>query len=296
MNTFSRLLIKKLLILLSIITIASLFIYSQKGKVVKNIAKSYIISSGNINKEGNTIKERILLPEGYERIYYPEASFQYYIQNYSLKPFGAKVINYDGKPYGYQRGHFGVMEVPVPSNGLQQCADALIRLRAEYLWETEQKDKIGFNFTSGHFCSWLKYAEGYRPKINGNNVSFYKTASENFSKNNFYNYLNLIYMYSGTQSLYNELDEVMDINKIDVGDLLIKPGSPGHVIMVVDKAINSKGKIIVIFAQGNTPAQSVHLIKNINDSELKPWFEVEIGQAMEIPTYYFNKVKFIRFK
>ncbi|WP_296344066.1 hypothetical protein [Winogradskyella sp.] len=31
---------------------------------------------------------------------------------------------------------------------------------------------MGFEFTSGHHCSWKKYAEGYRPKINGNKVSF----------------------------------------------------------------------------------------------------------------------------
>jgi len=286
---------KKLLISLLFITILGVLLFPREKKNLKDIAKNYIIASGNINEKGNTIKERILPPEGFERVYYPEDSFQHYIQNYSLKPFGTKVINYDGKPYGYQKGHVGVLEVPVPSNGLQQCADALIRLRAEYLWDTDQKDRIGFNFTSGHYCSWKKYAEGYRPKINGNNVSFYKTATENFSKSNFYEYLNLIYMYAGTQSLYNELDEINNINEIAVGDLLIKPGSPGHVIMVVDKAVNSKGKIIVIFAQGNTPAQSVHLIKNINGSDLKPWFEIKIKQPVEIPTYYFNKVKFIRF-
>lgn len=287
---------KKPLITLSLIAVLGLYLFPKEKKYVKNIAKNYIILSGNINEKGNTIKERIHPPEGYERVYYPEDSFQHYIQNYSLKPFGAKVINYDGKPYGYQSWHVGILEVPVPSNGLQQCADALIRIRAEYLWETDQKDKIGFNFTSGHYCSWENYAEGYRPKINGNNVSFYKTEAVDFSKSNFYSYLNLIYMYAGTQSLYNELDEIKNINEIAVGDLLIKPGSPGHVIMVVDKAINSEGKILVIFAQGNTPAQSVHLIKNINGSELNPWFEVEIEQALKIPTYYFKKVKCIRFK
>ena len=184
----------------------------------------------------------------------------------------------------------------MPSNGLQQCADALIRIRAEYLWQSNQKNKIGFNFTSGHYCSWKKYAEGYRPKIKGNKVSFHKTASANSSKNNFYNYLNLIYMYAGTQSLYTELPKISSINKVEVGDMLIYPGSPGHVIMVVDKATASDGKNLFIFAQGNTPAQSVHVLKNPSDTSISPWFMIEIGQYLEIPTYYFNQVKFIRFK
>jgi hypothetical protein len=188
-----------------------------------------------------------------------------------------------------------VLDLPVPENGLQQCADALIRIRGEYLWDHNRKDDIGFNFTSGHYCSWLKYAEGYRPQINGNRVRFSKTAGADPSEENFYKYLNLIFMYSGTQSLYDELEQVDSMEEVEVGDMLIYPGSPGHVIMVVDTAVHENGRKLLIFAQGNTPAQSVHILKNPNDYELSPWYEIEMGQYLEIPTYYFNEVKFVRF-
>jgi len=284
-------------ILIVIIGLGVGFLYfSTKGKVIKNIAITYISNPSNINEKGTTVTSRVLLPKEFKRAIYSENSFSRYIQNYNLKPFGSQVINYDGNPYYYQKGHVGVLEIPVPPNGLQQCADALIRMRAEYLWETNQKDKIGFNFTSGHYCSWKKYAEGYRPKIKGSKVTFHKTHSANASKENFYNYLNLIFMYSGTQSLYSELPKINSINKVQVGDMLIYPGSPGHVIMVVDKATNSEGENLFIFAQGNTPAQSVHIIKNPSDISISPWFEIEMGQLVEIPTYYFNEAKFIRFK
>ena len=213
-----------------------------------------------------------------------------------MKEFGSKVINFDGNEYGYQKGHVGVLEIPVPSNGLQQCADALMRIRAEYLWDKNRKDEIGFNFTSGHYCSWKKYAQGYRPKVNGSRVTFQKTASPNTSKESFYNYLNLIYTYAGTQSLYDELPKVSSVNDIEVGDMLIYPGSPGHVIMVVDKAENEMDEKLFIFAQGNTPAQSVHMLKNPTNGDLSPWYEIELGAYLEIPTYYFNEVKFMRFK
>ncbi len=287
---------KKRIFILVIVLVAGYIIPSKENRIVKNSAKNELVFSGNINEKGPTIKERIRVPDGFKRLEYSEDSFQYYIQNYILKPFGAKVINYDGKPYVYQNGHVGVMDIPVPSNGLQQCADALIRIRAEFLWDIDQKDKIGFNFTSGHYCSWKKYAKGYRPIINGTNVSFYKTAPENATKDNFYKYLNLIYTYSGTQTLYNELNKIESMENVEVGDLLINPGSPGHVVLVVDVAANSQGKKMVIFAQGNTPAQSVHIIKNNKDSEMNPWFEVEIGQYLDFPIYNFRKVKFIRFK
>jgi hypothetical protein len=287
---------KKFIVAILVASVAGFFIFSKEGKVIKNTALTYISEPNYINETGATVSERILLPHGFSRDSFAVGTFQNYIQQYPLQEFGSKVINYDGTEYGYQSGHVGILKIPVPSNGLQQCADALIRIRAEYLWEQERKDEIGFTFTSGHYCSWSQYAEGYRPKINGSKVSFHKTASANASKENFYNYLNLIYMYAGTQSLFTELPKVNDVNAIEVGDMLIYPGSPGHVIMVVDKAENENGEKLFIFAQGNTPAQSVHILKNPNDAHLSPWYEIELGAYLEIPTYYFNEVKFMRFK
>lgn len=136
-----------MIFLLIVASAVGYFFLSKKGKVVKNVAMSYIISPNYVNKEGITLSTRVLIPEGFTRVNYPEGSFQKYIQDYALLPFQAKIINYDGNEYMYQRGHIGILDIPVPSNGLQQCADALIRIRAEYLWDTHQKDKIGFNFT-----------------------------------------------------------------------------------------------------------------------------------------------------
>ncbi len=287
---------KKYIIGLAFLGIGFFFFGTKKGKVMKNVAITYVTSPELINKEGSSVVERILPPQNFQRKIYAEGSFQRYIQDYPLKPYGAKVVNFDGNDYVYQGGHVGVFTLPVPQNGLQQCADALIRIRAEYLWEQNRKDEIGFNFTSGHYCSWTKYAEGYRPIINGNQVTFHKTASDDASESNFYRYLNLIFMYSGTQSLYDELTRVNSISEVEVGDMLIYPGSPGHVILVADVAEDASGRKLFIFAQGNTPAQTVHLLKNPNDLGLSPWYEIEIGQYLEIPTYYFNEVKFVRFK
>ena len=279
-----------------LISVVGFLFFSRKGKVVKNVALSYVVPTNYVNKEGKTIIERVKIPEGFKRTQYAEGSFSKYIQQYPLKPFGTKIINYDGKPYFFQSGHVGILELPVPSNGLQQCADALIRMRAEYLWDSDKKEEIGFNFTSGHYCSWKEYAKGYRPKINGNRVSFHKTASANSSKENFYRYLNLIYTYAGTQSLFDELPRIDNIDEVEVGDMLIYPGSPGHVVIIADKVVNENGEKLFILAQGNTPAQSVHLLKNPNDSNISPWYQLRVGDYIEIPTYYFNEIKFIRFK
>jgi hypothetical protein len=179
----------------------------------------------------------------------------------------------------------------VPKNGLQQCADALIRIRSEYLWGNNRKGEIGFNFTSGHYCSWKKYSEGYRPKINGNKVTFSKTASANTSEENFYNYLNLIYMYSGTLPLYHELKSINSEN-LRLGDMLIKGGSTGHIVMIGDEVVNEEGDRLFLLFQGNTPAQSVHLVKNLEDSTLSPWYHLEDDIVTSASNYTFTSAKF----
>jgi len=287
---------RKLLIGIILIAFGYFFFSSEKGTVIKNTALTFVTTPSYLNEAGMTVASRILVPENFKRSSYQSGSFAAYLQQYTLLSFDAKIINYDGEPYIYQQGHVGVLDVPVPSNGLQQCADALIRIRAEYLWEQNRKEEIAFNFTSGHRCSWKAYANGFRPKINGNKVTFHQTASANHSKENFYNYLNLIYTYSGTQSLFDELPKVASLKDIEVGDMVIKPGSPGHVLMIVDKAIDENDSILFIFAQGNTPAQSVHILKNPNDAGTSPWYEIEIGQSLSIPTYHFDKIQIMRFK
>jgi len=283
-----------LILLLCIATIVLAFQLKPVKKAV-DIVTEVIETPSLINKDSLTIQTRVNIPEGYKRVIYPKGSFEDYLRNYKLKPFGSKIINYDDSEYYWQGGHIGILEIPVPKNGLQQCADALIRIRSEYLWDTNRKHEIGFKFTSGHYCSWIKYAEGYRPKINGNKVTFHKTASSNSSKENFYKYLNLIYMYSGTLSLYNELESI-DAKDLKIGDVLIKGGSPGHIVMLADEVINDKGEKLFLLFQGNTPAQSVHLVKNLEDASISPWYQLRNDAVIPVSNYTFGSAKFARFK
>lgn len=269
----------------------------QLKPIKKNVNKvvSTFKTPNLINKDCVTIATRVNIPKGFKRVTYPKESFQEYLRNYKLKPYGSKIINYDDSFYFWQGGHVGILEVPVPKNGLQQCADALIRIRSEYLWQQNKKEKIGFNFTSGDYCSWLKYAEGFRPKINGNKVTFTKTANADYSKKNLYNYLNLIYMYSGTLSLYNELPKINSDKNLKIGDMLIKGGTPGHIVMICDEIVNKKGDKMFLLFQGNTPAQSVHLVKNLENPTTSPWYKLTKDSVISVSNYTFNNAKFVRF-
>lgn len=270
---------------------------NSTGKIITSNIKSIVTNSfnsfGYINKEGNTIATRVKVPEGFKRVSYTKGSFQSYLRNYKLKEYGTAIINFDGSTYFAQNWHDAILDVPVPKNGLQQCADVLMRVRAEYLWEQDRKKDIGFKFTSGHYCSWQKYAAGYRPKIKGNKVSFHKTASVNHTKANFYKYLNLIYTYAGTASLHAELKKV-SLENLKIGDMLVQPGFPGHIEMIVDVVVNDKGEYLFLLAQGNTPAQNMCLLKNFED-ELSPWYNFKDKETIYTPSYYFENPVFVRF-
>ncbi|APY01167.1 DUF4846 domain-containing protein [Lacinutrix venerupis] len=284
------------LLLFLIVVVALLFHFKPLNKTVNYIAKGVVSKPRLINKDSLTIRSRVNLPKGFKRVNYAKGSFQNYLRNYKLKPYGTKIINYDNSQYYWQKGHIGILDITVPKNGLQQCADALIRIRSEYLWDNNRKDEIGFNFTSGHYCSWKKFAEGYRPIINGNKVTFKKTASVDYTKSNFYKYLNLIYMYSGTLSLSQELEEITEVKDLKIGDMLILGGSPGHIVMLGDEAINSKGEKLFLLFQGNTPAQSVHLVKNLENINISPWYNLKMNAVIPVSNFTFYNSKFARFK
>jgi hypothetical protein len=288
---------RKLFILLVLFSVLGLIAFQIKP--IKHTAKAIVASvseTNHINEDSLTIQSRVSVPNGYKRVPYAEGSFQEYLRQYKLKPYGSKIINYDDTEYFWQGGHIGILEIPVTKNGLQQCADALIRVRSEYLWDNNRKDEIGFNFTSGDYCSWSYYAEGFRPIISGNKVTFHKTAAKDTSKANFYKYLDLIYMYAGTLSMYNELPKINDVKDLKIGDMLIKGGSPGHIAIICDEVVNDNGDKLFLLFQGNTPAQSVHLVKNLQDSNISPWYQLEKDAVIPVSNYTFYDSKFVRFK
>jgi hypothetical protein len=102
-------------------------------------------------------------------------------------------------------------------------------------------------------------------------------------------------MYAGTLSLYNALESV-DAQDLKIGDMLIKGGSPGHIVMIADGAINTKGEKLFLLFQGNTPAQSVHLVKNLEFTDISPWYRLENDAVIPVSNYTFGKAIFVRFK
>ena len=247
-----------------------------------------------INLHGMTILERIAVPEGYERVPAEDGSLAQFLRNYELKPDDEPVLLYDGRKKGNQRAHVAVFKVPIENEDLQQCADSVMRVFAEYYWHSGQHEKIAFRFTDGFLCEYSKWKQGYRVKFSDNGTSWQKSAGYDESYETFKKYLRIVFSYAGTYSMDEYESETIPLSELEVGDVILKGGSPGHVVMVVDVCKNFDGKKAFLLAQGYMPAQEFHIISNPEHPD-DPWYyEDEMTFPLRTAEYTFADAEMVK--
>ena len=242
-----------------------------------------------INEDGMTLESRISVPSGYQRTEVEEGSLGDFLHQYPMKAYGSKVHLFDGSEKYNQSAHISVFDLPIENYDLQQCADSVIRMYAEYFWNTKQYDRIAFHYTSGFLAEYPKWREGNRIKVDGNTVKWVKSAGYDDSYECFVEYLKNVFSYAGTLSMYCEEAVEIPLGEAKAGDVFLYGGSPGHVVMIVDVCENEDGEKAFLLAQGYMPAQEFHLLVNENHLE-DPWYyESEISYPFSTPEYTFQE-------
>lgn len=256
--------------------------------------EDFSAATTRIQKEGSVLQDRILPPVGFTRLTCDSSSFGYYLRHLKMKPDSCDVLLYDGskKPY---KVHAAVCDMEIGKRDLQQCADACIRLRAEYLRSIGKSSSIHFNLTNGFRMDYAKWKEGYRLQVNGNTTSWVKSADADPSYASFRKYLDIVFTYAGTLSVEKEIRPVA-LRDLQPGDIFVVGGSPGHAAMVADVAQNGQGEKIFLLCQGYMPAQEIHIILNPHDDELSPWFSLKDGEALETMEWRFAQYTLGRFE
>ncbi len=215
-------------------------------------------------------------------------SYAAYLQSIPLQPKGSKIHYYDGRVKSYFSEYAAVLDLDIGNKDLHQCADAVMRLRADYLWHTQQYDQIHFNFTNGMRVEYQNWMKGQRIKVKGNNTSWYQAKPPSNTQADYWQYLEQIWMYAGTLSLSKELKS-RDIKNIEIGDVFIQGGSPGHAITIMNMAIHdTTGEQLVLLAQSYMPAQEIHILTNPNDSHLSPWYAMKDLKTLQTPEWTFS--------
>ena len=196
-------------------------------------------------------------PAGFERK--PADAYGEYLRDQPLLPHGSPVLLYDGQPAQDQTRHAAVLSIDVGEDDLQQCADAALRLRCEFLYSIQNYQAINYHLTNGDQFPYQKYREGYRLEVDGNKTQLVQQAQPSGSYATFRQYLNVLFNYASTRSLYPESEQV-PLDEFKIGDLLLVAGAPGHCIIVMDLCENSDGRKAILLAQSSMPAQQIHIL------------------------------------
>jgi hypothetical protein len=205
-------------------------------------------------------------PRGYKRITLQEDSFGNWLRNVSLKKDN-HVYLYNGSLKKNQSAQFAVLDMTVGKKDLQQCADAVMRLRAEYLFSQKRYTDIEFRDNLNRLYKW--------------------TGKDN--KPGFERYLENVFGWCGSASLEKQLKPVANIQEMQPGDVFIKGGFPGHAMIVIDVAVNNKGDKVFMLAQSYMPAQDIHIVKNPMNEKFSPWYEVNDAKQIITPEWRFYK-------
>lgn len=223
--------------------------------------------------------ERFGPPEGYACIRSDSNSFAFFLQHLPLKEHGSLVHYYNRTTKSGQGVYCAVVNFSLGHRDLQQCADAVIRLRAEYLYSKQLFDAIHFNFVS-----------------DGKPRYFSDFANGDYSHPKFSKYLDFIYSYANTRSLHDELISVEDVNDMKIGDVFIQKRNPyGHAVIVVNMAEEKiTGKKLFMLAQSYMPAQDIQILINPENPEISPWYTVQEGSLLT-PEWTFHSSDLRRF-
>jgi len=232
-----------------------------------------------------TLSQAIQPPARYRRLPATDNSFTIWLRGLPVRE-DKTVYLHNGQPKANQRAQHAVIAIDTGTRDLQQCADAVMRLRAEYLFASGQQEAISFNFTSGHPARWSDWRDGQRPVVKGNRVTWSAKAEKDSSYRNFRRYLNIVFSYAGTYSLKRELHKVENPKHIQPGDVFIQGGFPGHGVLVVDVVENDKGERAFLLAQSYMPAQDIHVLRN--PSAAGPWYTSRSSGKLITPEWSFT--------
>lgn len=205
-------------------------------------------------------------PAGFMRTSGVKGSFAAWLRQVNLKK-SKTVYLFNGLPKSNQQAQFAVLDIPVGNRDLQQCADAVMRLRAEYLYNAGRYSEIVF---------YDNLSRAYR----------YESAN---NRSHFETYLEKVYAWCGTQSLDKQLKTISIYADVKPGDVFIHGGSPGHAVIVMDVAVNVYGEQVFLLAQSYMPAQDIHILKNPADAKQSPWYSLPAKAPLQTPEWIFKQ-------
>src|SRR5262245_57542511 len=228
------------------------------GPVTASADEDYPWMAG---RAARSIESAIAAPAGFSRVEVLADSFAGWLRHLPLSPEGTEVTLYDGRPLLDQSIIAAVVDIDTGTSDLQQCADAIMRLRAEFLYSRGLPGAIGFALLDGQPYPFTAYSQGVTPRLNGDQVQWQREKPRGSGHGDLRGYLDLLFGFASTRSLAKELQPVSGLSDAEIGDVFIRPGQPGHAVIIADMAQSkSTGQRLVLLVQGSMPARGIYVL------------------------------------
>lgn len=247
-----------------------------------------------VNESGEALADRFYTPVGAVRSDEPLGSLGSYTRVQTLKAPGEALMLYTGEMKPDQGGHAAVFAYQIANDNKQQSAGSVMRIWSEFLFASARYKDISFMLTNGIEFKYDQWREGYRPDFR-TEPKMVKRAEAKTDYESFFNYFVSLMQFSDIQSLEGELGAV-ELNDMRIGDVFITSEDGGHAAMVVDMCATPEGQKYFILAGGGSPAQDIHVFRNLAEPELYVWYTLPgAEQPIETPEYTFPANSLKRF-
>jgi hypothetical protein len=237
------------------------------------------LGAAGVPEPVDSLSERFSTPAGFTRQPLEPESFGAWLRDLPLTHPGAPVRAFDGSLLlpGTDRRIAAVAAIDVGKADLQQCADAVMRLHAEWSWSRGRRD-ASYRAASGLMLPFERWARGERIRASGASIAWVAGGARASDHAAYRKYLDTVFAWANTVSLEKQARRV-EAAEIRAGDFFILPGNPGHTVLVLDLA-RSGDRSLALLGQSFMPAQSFQVLRPRADAV---WFELDPARDVATP-------------
>lgn len=232
-------------------------------------------------KADGSLSSRITPPPGYTRVPVESGSFSAFVRGLPLAPKGTPVLAHDGDVVRPADDDYveAVIAIDVGNADLQQSADVIVRLHAEWLWGRGEQSKISYVASTKLELPLSRWEKGQRLVTNNGSDVFWaiqgKPKEVDYAE--FRRYLDAVFNWGNSTSLAVRSRKLEKPEELVPGDFFLHSHSPGHVAIVLDVAEKPGGERVALLGQVLNPAQSLHVLR---PGRATPWFSLRPGNPI----------------
>jgi hypothetical protein len=220
----------------------------------------------------DALDDRFAPPPGFARVALAAGTFGAWLRHLPLAPPGSPVLTHEGAVLRRaDHDHVAaVADLDIGARDLQQCADSIIRLHAEWLYAQGRRD-ASYRAASGSPMPFARWARGERMRAEGMSFTWGRGGGIDDGHASYRKWLDAVFTWANTGSLARDTERV-DAADLRPGDFVVQPGAPGHAVLVLDLARAPDGRRALLLGQGFMPAQSFHVLHPGKRGASSAWF------------------------